>query len=273
MKKLALFLIVAVGLAIPAQSAELDSQLLQERRTFGTTLKQHLSLQYLLHLPEDYGKNRQDWPLILFLHGAGERGDDLSKVEIHGPPMLISRSPRARKGETEEHKSARLRAIRLLKEKFVIVSPQCPTGEHWRAQAVSALLDHIEETLPIDKKRIYLTGLSMGGYGTWELGLQQPGRFAALAPICGGANTIVPLLNHRHPERKPQQINLPIWAFHGGKDSLVVPNEAERVVNLLRKYGNKKIKLTVYPDATHDSWTATYANPELYEWFLANSKK
>lgn len=273
MNKLGLSFFALCTVLGSVQSAELDPQLRQERRTFKTTRQEPLAIQYLLHLPTGYADKKQEWPLILFLHGAGERGDDLSKVAFHGPPKLVTKAPRARKGETAEDKQARLQTIRLLKEKFIIVSPQCNTGELWEASQISALLDHVETTLRIDKKRIYLTGLSMGGYGTWELGLREPHRFAALAPICGGANTIIPLLNHRHPDRKQQQIDLPIWVFHGGKDSLVVPEEAERVIRMLRRYGNKRIKLTIYPNASHDSWTDSYANPELYEWFLANPKK
>ena len=254
-------------------AAELDPELRQSAHRFETSFNHKVSLQYLRYLPANYGADKtREWPLILFLHGAGERGDDLKKVAVHGPPMLVSKQPRAHKGETAEQKAARLEASDLLKKNFIIISPQCPKDTHWHANEVAALLDEIEGTHRVDKKRIYLTGLSMGGYGTWDLGLHQPARFAAIAPICGGLNTIAPKLNRRHPTRGKIQRNLPIWVFHGGQDSVVPPEESRRGVELLQQLGNQKIKLTIYPEAGHNSWTATYANPELYKWFLANPK-
>lgn len=246
---------------------------MQERRHFKTSLKQRISLRYLLHLPAGYAESKARWPLILFLHGVGESGADLSKVAHHGPPKLVSKAPRSRKGETEEQKAARLEAVKLLKEKFIVVSPQCAIGVGWDSGALSALLDDVEKRLRADRKRIYLTGISMGGYGVWDLGLREPGRFAAMAPICGGASTLQAKLNSRNAKRKAIQNRLPIWVFHGAKDSGVRPEESKRMVKLLRKYGNKSIKLTVYPEAGHDSWTESYANPELYRWFLKHSLK
>jgi predicted peptidase len=271
MKRILLGLTVALILAPVSQAAEQDPDLLQERHNFKTTLKQSVSHDYLLHLPAGYEETRKSWPLILFLHGAGERGDDLNRVAFHGPPKLVTRIPRARKGETEKQKADKREAIRLLKENFVIVSPQCPKDDLWHPENVSALLDHIEKTRRIDRKRIYLTGLSMGGYGTWALGLRQPGRFAALAPICGGLNSITPLLNRRHKQHGPAQSRLPIWIFQGGKDTGVIPNEAHRAKALMERLGNKHVKLTLFPNAGHDSWTDAYADPELYRWFLSHA--
>ncbi|MBL6763329.1 MAG: prolyl oligopeptidase family serine peptidase [Verrucomicrobiae bacterium] len=247
---------------------------MQSAHRFDTSLTRAVSLSYLKYLPKGYeADTNREWPLILFLHGAGERGSDLKQVAVHGPPNLVSKHPREAKSETAADRESRLEAIRLLKDNFIVVSPQCPANDLWHAEDLEALLNDIEKNHRVDKKRIHLTGLSMGGFGTWDLGLKLPERFATLTPICGGINSIVTLLNRRHPTRGKRQQELPIWIFHGLKDTTVPPAESERAKALLEKLGNKKIKATWYPDAGHDSWTATYADPELYRWFLANPKQ
>lgn len=271
MKRLLITLSLVIATSSSVRAAEIEATPGQQGHSFQTTLTQSVDLDYLLHLPTEYSKSKKQWPLILFLHGAGERGDDLSKVAVHGPPNLVSRKPRVRKNETDERKSLRLEAIQMLKEGFIIVSPQCAAGDFWHADHLAALLDRIESKHRVDPKRIYLTGLSMGGYGSWDLGFRHPGRFAAMAPICGGANTIVPLLHGKDSVYGPQQKRLPIWVFHGGKDPVVVPEESQRLVGLMKRLGNTSTKLTIYPNARHDSWTETYANPELYRWFLSHS--
>jgi len=206
-------------------------------------------LNYLLHLPEGYAAEpAKRWPVILFLHGAGERGDDLEKVYVHGPPKLARKDP---------------------KFPFIVIAPQTPTGGRWQATELIALLDHVVANHAADPKRVYLTGLSMGGYGSWELGAAHPERFAAIAPICGGGNTIDIRLARR-VENHPLK-SLPVWAFHGAKDSVVPLGESERMVEAFKAIGNDDVKLTVYPEANHDSWTASYDNPKLYEWFLSHS--
>jgi predicted peptidase len=258
--------------AMTGISADIDPDLMQSPHRFETTLTRKVSMEYLLHLPEGYqADTSRRWPLILFLHGAGERGNDLNKVAVHGPPKLVSRQVRTRKGESPEEKAARQTAAELLRKNFIIASPQCPSNTRWHAQELAALLDEVEKSLRVDRQRIYLTGLSMGGYGTWDLGLGLPERFAALAPIRGGLNTITPLLNRRHPTRGPIQRDLPIWIFHGEKDGTVPPEESHRAVDLLKRLGCRNVKLTTYPEAGHDSWTATYENPELYRWFLEHT--
>lgn len=204
------------------------------------TLK--VNLQYLIYLPDDYGIREDDFPLVLFLHGAGERGNDIELVKRNGPPKLV-----------EEGK----------KFPFILVSPQCPEGTRWNYQTISliALLDEIEREYRVDKNRIYLTGLSMGGQGTWTLALSQPERFAAIAPVCGWTDTWeVCKISH-----------IPTWVFHGAKDDVVPVTESEQMVIALQKCGGKEIRLTIYPEANHDAWTETYNNPELYEWFLSHS--
>jgi predicted peptidase len=207
-------------------------------------------LDYLCYLPKDYpGTNGQRWPLLLFLHGAGERGTDIQLAAVHGP----------------------LKQVKLGQEfPFIIVAPQCATGELWQSEPLLRLLNQVEEKFAVDPKRVYLTGISMGGYGTWQLGLQHPEKFAAIVPICGGGNLIEVILGAR--EKGATVKRLPIWAFHGAKDNVVPLEESERMVTQLKKIGVKEVKLTIYPEANHDSWTETYKNPELYEWLLKQSR-
>jgi pimeloyl-ACP methyl ester carboxylesterase len=199
------------------------------------------TLKYLLYLPGEYNTSGDTkWPLILFLHGAGERGDSLDLVKRHGPPKLV-----------EEGKNF----------DFIIVSPQCPSRQWWSAELLNRLLDEIIAKYKVDEEKIYVTGLSMGGFGTWDLASEYPQRFAAIAPICGSG----------HPELAWNMRHIPAWVFHGAKDEVVSIGLSEIMVKSLAKY-NDKVKFTVYPDAHHDSWTETYDNPKLYEWFLQNKK-
>ena len=199
---------------------------------------------YLLYLPPEYGKEDKEWPMILFLHGVGERGNDLEKVKMHGPPKLVSQGKDF---------------------PFVIVSPQCPDGEWWNSEVLVNLVDYVVENYSIDPDRVYLTGLSMGGFGTWGLSSEYPDRFAAVAPICGGG---IPKAAKYIKGVK----ELPYWVFHGAKDSVVPISESETMVKYYKEEG-VDIRFTIYPDATHDSWTETYNNPELYEWFLKHKRK
>ena len=187
--------------------------------------------------------------MLLFLHGAGERGTDIQLAAVHGP----------------------LKQVKQGRDfPFIIVAPQCAAGELWQNEPLLQLLNHAAEKFSVDPKRVYLTGISMGGYGTWQLGLQHPEKFAAIVPICGGANLIEVILGAN--EKRAAVKRLPVWAFHGAKDNVVPPGESERLVAQLKKMGVKEVKLTIYPEANHDSWTETYKNPELYEWLLKQSR-
>jgi predicted peptidase len=227
----------------PAGSPGQTAQVFEHRET--------LKADYLLFLPAGYGAEPgKRWPLILFLHGAGERGTNVWLVAKHGPPKLDTGTPDF---------------------PFIVVSPQCPAGEKWSDDLLLALLEEVEAKYPVDLHRVYLTGLSMGGFGTWSLGLRHPELFAAIAPICGGGDFITPFVTEL--ERKEALASLPIWAFHGGKDPVVPIEESQRMVAYLKdRFGVRNVKLTVYPDAQHDCWTQTYANPELYAWFLQHSR-
>lgn len=214
----------------------------QSAQLLNRQVTQTVSLQYLLHLPVGYSKSKKKrWPLMLFLHGAGERGDDLNLVKSHGPPKLI-----------EQGKDF----------PFIVVSPQCRGGVFWRTEPLDVLLDEITAKYRVDETRVYCTGISMGGYGTWAMAERFPQRFAAIVPICGGGAWF-------WSWRIGQ---LPTWVFHGAKDDVVVLERSEEMVNALRQMKNK-VKFTVYPDAGHDSWTATYENPQLYRWLLKHQQK
>ena len=213
---------------------------------FKQEVRLSLRENYLLYLPDGYATSKREWPLILFLHGAGERGDDPAKIASHGPPKMIAR---------ENHAFP-----------FIIVSPQCPAEEWWsnpmQVRFLNALLDDVVARYRVDRSRIYLTGLSMGGFGTWSLAAAHPERFAAIAPICGGGD----------PAVAARLAGLPIWVFHGAKDPTVPLRKSEEMVEALKKAG-ADVKFTVYPEAAHDSWSATYANPGLYDWFLQHRNK
>ena len=216
----------------------------QHSQTFTKSIFRDFTIKYLLFLPEDYGKAAQRWPMILFLHGMGERGDDLEKVKMHGPPKIVQ----ARRDFP-----------------FIVVSPQCPEGKWWSndpyPELLIGMLDEVTARYAVDPDRVYLTGLSMGGYGSWALGCAYPGRFAALAPICGAGE----------PQKACNLRDVPVWVFHGARDNIVPLKKSEEMVEALQACQGK-VKFTVYPDAGHDSWTKTYDNAELYDWFLEQSK-
>ena len=198
-----------------------------------------VQLNYLLYLPAVY-EEKESWPLLLFLHGAGERGNDIELVKVHGPPKLIAAGKDF---------------------PFIVVSPQCREGGWWEPVSLLALLDEMVLRHNVDKDRVYVTGLSMGGYGTWDLAAYAPERIAAIAPICGGS----------HPILAKEIAHLPIWAFHGAKDEVVKLERSQEMVDALRQAGGNA-RLTVYPEVAHDSWTESYNNPELYSWLLKQSK-
>jgi predicted peptidase len=228
------------------EKSEMTSDMLEQEgqhaQTFEKEITKTLSCKYLLFLPEDYGQQQKRWPLMLFLHGAGERGDDLNKVKVHGPPKIV---------ETRKDFP------------FIVVSPQCPEDDWWtkKTEVLINLLDEIIAHYDVDTERVYLTGLSMGGYGSWALASEYPDRFAAVVPICGGGNRIMSITLK----------DMPIWAFHGAKDSVVPVEESKELVEAINARGGIA-RLTIYPDANHDSWTETYNNQEVYDWLLEHRR-
>ncbi len=253
-------IIMAALIAAPTGARSAD---LQTEHTFEARVAKTVSYRYLRSLPAGYpSAPERGWPLLLFLHGAGERGADLRRLVKHGPPKLLAGGPNLTAAEAA--------AAAVLAEQFIVISPQCPTGQVWDDDAVLALLDAVGAGLRVDRARIYITGLSMGGYGTWSVAMKHPERFAAAVPICGGG-LLIDILLRRGDERGPRA--LPgIWAFHGAKDPTVPLAESERMVAALERAGAKDVTLTVYPEARHDSWTEAYANPELYAWLLRHTR-
>jgi predicted peptidase len=222
--------------------------MIQQANTLEAQIVQAVHLRYLLFLPRDYGSEPDArWPLVLFLHGAGERGDDLNLVRKHGIPKVVEQ----RDGFP-----------------FIAVSPQCPQDTWWsdHIASLNQLLNVISDSYSVDRDRVYLTGLSLGGYGAWHMAVTYPERFAAVAPICGGGPRF-----HGFPQRVCGLREVPVWAFHGAKDEVVPPSETETLVKALRECGGD-VRCTIYPDADHDSWTRTYDNPEFYAWLLAQKR-
>jgi predicted peptidase len=160
-------------------------------------------------------------------------------VKQHGPPKVVETKPDF---------------------PFILISPQSP-GHGWNAALLNELLDQAMSDYRVDPDRVYLTGLSMGGFGTWALAAAHPEKFAAIVPICGGGNT--------SDARKLAK--LPIWVFHGAKDETVSPERSKSMVRAIQAAGGTP-KFTLYPDAGHDSWTVTYDNPELYDWLLKQTR-
>jgi len=211
---------------------------------------QGTSFDYLAYLPGKAAQHpRKKWPTILFLHGSGERGTNVWLVAKHGPPKIA-------KDKADFQ--------------FIVISPQCPPRQKWEVASLTAFVQEMKKKYPIDDNRLYLTGLSMGGAGTWKMLLAQPDLFAAAAPVCGRADPAA--LTGLESASLQTLKALPIWVFHGAKDPTVPLSESQTMVKALKDIG-ANVKLTIYPEATHDSWTETYNNPEFYRWLLRQERK
>lgn len=194
------------------------------------------NLRYIVRYPNSY-KDGEKYPVIIFLHGAGTRGSDIN--------ILKSNSFFAITGGFEDFP-------------FICVAPHCESGTWFDYMpTLKALAASIASKTWADNERIYLIGNSMGGYGTWQLAMSAPELFAAIVPIFGGGMSW----------NTGTLVNVPVWAFHGADDTIVYPEESERMVAKVIKYGGQA-KLTVYPNTTHDSWTPTFKDPKVYAWLL-----
>ena len=223
---------------------------------------QNETFRYLVLKPLE-AKAGEKYPLVLFLHGAGERGNDPAKTLIHFPELMAK--PKYRR-----------------KYPCFLIVPQCRDEKQWvdvpwtdkestpiaekpteMLDMASKILDRSLEEFPVDKDRVYLTGLSMGGYGSWELAMRRPKLFAALAPICGGAD-----------ESQAKKLkDIPIWTAHGDADT-VVPVERSRRMVLAVKEAGGTINYVEYPKVGHNSWTAAYTDPEgLLPWMFKQRRK
>jgi predicted peptidase len=206
------------------------------------TSDRYYNFNYVKYLPKDYDESKK-YPLVFFLHGAGERGDDLDAASRHGFMKHV-------REDGAEYP-------------FIFIAPQCPYEKYWGCYTESLLsfLDYICDTLPVDRDRVYLTGLSMGGTGTWMLAMAAPERFAAIAPICGsGIYWYGEVLR-----------NTPIMVYHGDCDDVVpVQNSIEMIKSVNRHGGNAKIN--VLYGVGHNAWDAAYSGDELYSWFLSHKR-
>lgn len=197
-------------------------------------------LGYALHIPSN---TKEKKPLIVFLHGSGEKGNDIEKVKIHGPFKYL--------------KTHDLDAY--------VLAPQCPENEYWDSEVLYRLILKIQKEYNIDSNRIYLTGLSMGGWGAWNLAFEHPETFAALVPIAGFVDRVPMIENCKIA-------TIPIRIFHGLLDDVVDVNYSITIYKKL-KACNADIKLTIFDDANHDSWTRVYDNKEIYDWMFQQVKK
>ena len=206
---------------------------------FNKEVKIQKKLSYLLDIPQN---PKTKLPLIVFLHGSGERGNDLEKVKLNG---------------VLQHKD-------LIKEPVAILAPQCPANTWWDTDAVYFLVKEISEKYKIDKDRIYLTGLSMGGWGTLKLAGEHPEMFASVVSVCAPTDRVMYANIHNYKD-----MNLKI--FHGGMDDVVLPENAFNFYQKLHPI-NPKAELTIFPNDNHNSWDSTYSDPKLYEWMLSFKK-
>lgn len=224
---------IALGFAAPALAQAADGQSPQPAIETG-------NYPYQLFLPRGYSADPgARWPLLIFLHGSGERGEDLEKVKVHGPPKIAERTPDF---------------------PFVTVSPLLGRDQDWDVARLDRLVDHVTKTLRIDPARVYLTGLSRGGHASWRWAAAEPHRFAAVAPVAGRGD----------PATACALKDTPIWAFHGDRDDVVVPEGSFAMARAIRACGGKLSRLTIYPDLGHNSWDPAYDDPALYLWLLSH---
>jgi len=186
------------------------------------------------------GGGSEERPLLLFLHGKGERGTDLKKVKKHGPPQLFPRHGL---------------------DRFSVLAPQCP-DEKWNAQLLEAFVDAAVEQIKPDLSRVYLTGISMGGFGAWELAATAPKRFAAVAVVCGGGDA----------KYAAKFFALPVWLFHSARDERVAIKYGDGLFKALQRQ-NAPVTYTRYPDVSHvTTWQRAYGSRILFDWFLQHTR-
>lgn len=209
------------------------------KANFSKEIKTKLEMQYILQLPAN---QKEKFPLIVFLHGSGERGTDLELVKNHSPFTYQN----------------------LIQAPVAILAPQCPETIWWDTNTLYQLILDVSSKYNVDKSRIYLTGLSMGGWGTWKLAEEHPELFAAIAPVCGPVDRLFEFQLEKLKD-------MPIHIFHGGLDDVVDPNQSLEIYQKLIKI-NPSAELTIFSKDNHNSWDSTYSNPEFYKWLLAQHK-
>ena len=205
-----------------------------------TVIVSNFELGYALHKPSN---TKEKKPLIVFISGDGEKGTDIEKVKIHGPLKYLT--------------SHALDAY--------VLAPQCKESENWSIESIYELILKIQKENKIDPDRIYVTGLSSGGWAAWNLALSYPDKFAAIVPISGFVDLI-------ELENACKIANIPTRIFHGLLDDVVKVDYAISIYRELKKCNAKDVKLTIFDDAGHDSWSRVYDDPEIYEWMLKQNK-
>jgi predicted peptidase len=193
-----------------------------------------------LYLPKGYLSGSAAWPLVIFLHGSGERGDDLERVKVHGPPKLAARG---------------------VDYPFMLVSPQLEAGARWNPTRLHELLVAVKASLRIDPIRITATGLSLGGHGVWNWAAAYPGDLAGIAPVCG----------YGDPAAVCRARNVPVRAYHGDADPVVPLARQQACVDALRACGGE-VSFTIYPGIGHDAWNPAYEDPALVPWLMARQR-
>ena len=244
---IALFAVSFMARDLDAQSTTQASQRRLPRGFVSKTLKMQggEDRKYAVFVPPQYSMDESHrWPVIIFLHGSAECGDDGIKHTTVGLPVYV--------------------ANHATRFPFIVVMPQA--HQMWfrgpEAAAVWAILDEVDRTYRIDQDRIFLTGLSMGGFGTWELAVLRPDIFAAIVPVCGAA-----------PNEYLSNIkDLPVWAFHGAQDQNVSVAGSREAIAALRKLGASP-KYTEYKDLSHVCWDRAYSEPELYKWLIQQRRR
>lgn len=202
--------------------------------------------EYQLFVPRGFPNSAakrqpKSWPLLLFLHGSGERGSDIARVKVHGPPKYA-----------DTHADF----------PFILISPQLPADEDWDTAKLDRILKHALATLPVDPDRVYLTGLSRGGHAAWRWAAAEPERFAAVAPVAGRGDPAIACALK----------DVPIWALHGDRDDVVTPEGSFAMARAIRACGGRQSRLTIYPDLGHNAWDPAYADPALYLWLLSHRR-
>lgn len=190
---------------------------------------------YVLQIPASYNERSAKWPVIIYLHGIGERGTDLNMVKRSG---------------------LALRAVREADFPYIVISPQCKPDITWDVAGLNILYTDILKQYNIDPSRVYLTGLSMGGFGAWDWAMRFPAKFAAVVPICGAGT----------PSKACSLKDVPIWAFHNADDYTVGVAGSRDMVNALKACGSTVVKYTENATGGHDSWTKAYNDPALFSW-------
>jgi predicted peptidase len=219
----------------------------RRQQEYQVDLSDHDRAPYLFYDPPRLD-GVEERPLLVFLHGSGERGVDLDLVRMQGLPRLLDAG---------------------LEVPFPVASPQCPAGSEWtqRLELLDAFVEALLHEHRVDPNRVYLSGMSLGGAGTWHLAVERPERFAAIAPVCG---------YHTWPEGDASPVcairHVPVWAFHGEEDEVVPADASRELVDTLEACGGD-VRLTLYPGVGHNSWDRAYGDPRLYAWLLAQRRR